>query len=108
MINQTDSPGGQDFSPWNCASSEGGGRRGESGRTQSGAELINQTDSPGSRCFIRDALNDEFRIDEDEEKVRSLWKDYFKTLAIKERENPKLQQHFVPLIYRKHMTEFDD
>ena len=35
-----------------------------------------------------------------------LWHAYFKTIAIKERINPKLQQAFIPKRYRRHMPEF--
>lgn len=43
-----------------------------------------------------------FEIDEYE----NLWKIYFDHIAIEDRQNPKLQQHFVPLKYRKNMIEF--
>jgi probable DNA metabolism protein len=36
----------------------------------------------------------------------NLWRVYFKTIANESRKNLKLQQHFVPLKYRKHLTEF--
>jgi len=36
----------------------------------------------------------------------SLWQHYFDSVAIPWRRNLKLQQHFVPLKYRRHMTEF--
>ncbi|MCI8549210.1 MAG: DNA metabolism protein [Lachnospiraceae bacterium] len=35
-----------------------------------------------------------------------LWKVFFRTISIKERENPNCQRNFLPLWYRKHMTEF--
>ncbi|MCI8465780.1 MAG: DNA metabolism protein [Lachnospiraceae bacterium] len=35
-----------------------------------------------------------------------LWKVFFHTIGIKERENPNCQRNFLPLWYRKHMTEF--
>ena len=37
----------------------------------------------------------------------ALWRRYFDVIAIKERENPALQRKFVPLGYRKHLTEFN-
>ena len=46
-------------------------------------------------------------FDGKEDAVQALWKSFFKTIAIKERLNPKLQRQFVPLKYRKHLTEFD-
>jgi len=42
-----------------------------------------------------------------EAEVRELWKHFFKTAAITERTNPKLQRQNVPLKYRKNLTEFD-
>lgn len=41
----------------------------------------------------------------EERMFQALWQQFFKTIAIKERTNPKLQQHFVPNRYRKHLTE---
>ncbi|MFZ7134624.1 MAG: TIGR03915 family putative DNA repair protein [Eubacteriales bacterium] len=37
----------------------------------------------------------------------ALWKMYFKTIAIENRKNLKLQQNFVPLKYKKDLLEFD-
>ena len=41
-----------------------------------------------------------------ENNIRVLWKQYFETMAIKERVNPKLQRQFVPVRYRSHLPEF--
>jgi len=41
----------------------------------------------------------------DELKFQSLWKNYFKHIAIKSRFNPKLQKQFLPKRYWKHLTE---
>lgn len=35
-----------------------------------------------------------------------LWKTFFQTIGIKERENPKCQRNMFPIHYRKHVTEF--
>jgi len=35
-----------------------------------------------------------------------MWQRYFNAIANKARLNPKLQQHFIPLRYRAHLTEF--
>ncbi|MCI8504940.1 MAG: DNA metabolism protein [Lachnospiraceae bacterium] len=35
-----------------------------------------------------------------------LWRTFFHTIGIKERENPNCQRNFLPIWYRKHMTEF--
>lgn len=45
-------------------------------------------------------------LSKDEEKFKKLWKTFFKSVAIESRENKKLQQQFVPLIYRTYMSEF--
>lgn len=42
----------------------------------------------------------------DEFQYQKIWKAYFDTIAIEGRTNPKLQRGFVPIRYRKHMTEF--
>lgn len=39
--------------------------------------------------------------------VAALWQVYFEHIAISERKNKALQQNFIPLRYRKHMTEFN-
>jgi probable DNA metabolism protein len=36
-----------------------------------------------------------------------MWREYFERIAIPWRKNPRHQQHFIPLRYRKFMTEFD-
>ncbi len=41
----------------------------------------------------------------DEQEYRELWKKYFKTIAIKERTNPRCQKNFMPVRYWKHLTE---
>ncbi len=43
---------------------------------------------------------------QNEEKFQKLWKSFFSAVSIKERENKKLQQSQVPLIYRTYMSEF--
>ncbi len=45
-------------------------------------------------------------LPEDSE-FEELWRRYFSVIAIRERENKKLQQKFVPLRYRGHLTEFE-
>jgi probable DNA metabolism protein len=42
----------------------------------------------------------------DEKLYISMWKKYFKSIAISERKNPKLQRQFVPARYRKYLPEF--
>lgn len=43
----------------------------------------------------------------DENEYRRLWKNYFDNIAIKERTNPKCQRNFMPMKYRKHLTEMN-
>jgi len=52
-----------------------------------------------------DAVN--IRETDNEISLQKLWKQFFKAVAIQERLNPKLQRQFVPLKYRKNLTEFD-
>jgi probable DNA metabolism protein len=47
-------------------------------------------------------------LSKNEEKFSKLWKRFFKSVAIKERENKKVQRNFVPLLYRTYMNEFED
>lgn len=55
---------------------------------------------------IMSASVDSFEKHEDEQKFETLWKRFFASIGIKERENKKLQQNFAPLRYRKFMNEF--
>lgn len=56
---------------------------------------------------IKEAVNIEnIEISMDEKNIQSLWKQYFTDVAIKDRENIKLQFNFVPARYRKNMVEF--
>lgn len=43
---------------------------------------------------------------EREMEFQHFWQTFFETIAIAERENPKLQRNMMPLHYRKYMTEF--
>ncbi|MDR1693175.1 MAG: TIGR03915 family putative DNA repair protein [Oscillospiraceae bacterium] len=44
----------------------------------------------------------------DDGEFEDLWRGYFKAIANPARQNLKLQQQFVPLRYRKHLTEFQE
>lgn len=44
-------------------------------------------------------------LSEDEEAWRQLWRNYFDTIAIKERTNPRCQKTFMPVRYWKNLTE---
>jgi probable DNA metabolism protein len=39
-------------------------------------------------------------------RYRRLWRDYFDAVAIRERANPECQKRFLPMRYRRNMTEF--
>ena len=45
-------------------------------------------------------------LSEGEKKYGRLWKGFFESVSIRERENPKLQQTHLPERYRREMTEF--
>ena len=47
-------------------------------------------------------------VGEEEEKYRALWKQFYKTIAIEGRVNPKLRMNNMPKRYWAHMTEFID
>lgn len=49
-------------------------------------------------------LNEEL-MDKDEKLFQQLWKQYFKSIAIKERTNPKLQRQHMPVRFWKYLTE---
>ena len=45
-------------------------------------------------------------LGERENEFRDLWKEYFETIAIQERINPKCQKRMMPVRYWKNLTEF--
>lgn len=48
---------------------------------------------------------DRLEQETDEEVFEELWKTFHRTIAIKERENPRCQRNMLPLRFRKYMTE---
>lgn len=67
--------------------------------------------SPEDGWYLRSLDSEEGRRLEDlgkknEEAYADLWKAFFESISIKERENRKLQRNNLALHYRKHMTEF--
>lgn len=53
-----------------------------------------------------DADNNElFQTDSKDLKYSQLWKEFFSTIAISSRTNPKLQKNLMPVRYWKHLTE---
>lgn len=59
--------------------------------------LMVKTDTP---------LDQTLKRAREEKGYQDLWKVFFKTIAIKERINPRCQRNFLPLHYRDVMTEF--
>lgn len=59
-------------------------------------------------CRIVPFPSVQLAISENEEEIRSLWKNFFRTIEIERRKNLKLQQSKIPSRYRKNMTEFID
>ena len=45
-------------------------------------------------------------LSEEERDYRRLWKQYFETMAIRERINPRCQKNMMPVRYWKNLTEF--
>ena len=56
----------------------------------------------------KDIINMNLKIDEEEEYIENLWKTFFNTIGIKERENLKCQQNFMPKRYWQYMIEMED
>ena len=54
----------------------------------------------------KEVLDEMIHIKSDQEEYENLWKAFFKSISIKERENPKLQRNLMPLHFRNYMTEF--
>jgi probable DNA metabolism protein len=67
----------------------------------------------GNAGWILTTISDEelatlLSVTEKKEKYEKLWKTFFESIAIKERENKTCQRNHVALHYRKYMTEFMD
>ena len=60
----------------------------------------------GGQWYIAPLVKDvTVHLAQDEECYRALWKNYFETIAIKERTNPNCQRNFMPKKYWEHLTE---
>ncbi len=59
-------------------------------------------------CRILPIPSVQLATSENEEEIRSLWKNFFRAIEIEGRKNLKLQQSRIPSRYRKNMTEFID
>lgn len=63
--------------------------------------------SQGGNWYISDFSDRDLLLyGEGEKEYRDLWKEYFETIAIKERINPKCQKRMMPVRYWKNLTEF--
>lgn len=62
------------------------------------------TDGKAELCQM--TVSEELVFDNEEGFYAGLWRTFFEKVAIKERENPRLQRQKVPLFYRDMMTEF--
>ncbi|MGE5328499.1 MAG: TIGR03915 family putative DNA repair protein [Deltaproteobacteria bacterium] len=59
-----------------------------------------------SEWIISDfTANQVIALDNDEENVQSLWKEFFNSIAIKSKINPRLQKQFMPKRYWKYLIE---
>ncbi len=45
-------------------------------------------------------------LERERDEYTELWQEFFQTIGIKARRNPRCQRNMMPLWYRKHMTEF--
>lgn len=66
--------------------------------------------SPDEDWYVRKLEQEECHhleeLEKQKEDYTDLWKAFFDTIQIKERNNPNCQRNHLPLYYRKHMTEF--
>ncbi|MDR2969658.1 MAG: TIGR03915 family putative DNA repair protein [Tannerellaceae bacterium] len=60
---------------------------------------------PEKEPHLLSGLLSEDIMDKDEILFQQLWKQYFKSIAVKERINPKLQRQFMPVRFWKYLTE---
>lgn len=60
----------------------------------------------GKDWIIRDVnIDNELKFNRNEVKYQELWKEYFKSIAIKNRINPKLQKRNMPMRYWRYLVE---
>ncbi len=58
-----------------------------------------------SVCISEISLYEDLVFTQGDEEHKRLWQQYYDTIGIKERENPKLRQQFMPKKYQKHLVE---
>lgn len=62
----------------------------------------------GKECIIREVTSiPRLKFSEDEAHYRSLWKEFYDTVEIRERHNEKCRMTMMPKRFWKHMTEFN-
>lgn len=59
----------------------------------------------GQWAVVPGRLIDTVKLADDEDQFQLMWRRYFDAMAIENRLNPKLQQHFMPKRYWKHLVE---
>ena len=72
------------------------------------AAVIAKRNSRNEEFEFEDDFDEDFDIpveSEEEKEYQTLWQKYFDHIAIKERKNSNCQRNFMPLRYRKHLTE---
>jgi probable DNA metabolism protein len=62
----------------------------------------------GVICKIVPAKEIEIALSEQEIAMQSIWKDYYQSVNIEERKNERLQRQFLPMRYRKFLTEINN
>lgn len=61
----------------------------------------------GGHWYVSELSRDAWtELAQGEREYRRLWKQYFETIAIRERTNPSCQKRCMPVRYWKHLTEF--
>jgi len=56
----------------------------------------------------KEIVNLNLELDSEEEKFEDLWKNFFETIAIKERQNLKVQRNFMPKKYWNYILEMEN
>lgn len=63
----------------------------------------------GTGCVIYEAESmPDIQLSQNESEYRQLWKDFYNTVSIDERQNEKCRMTHMPKHYWRHMTEFQD
>lgn len=68
-------------------------------------ETVTEISFDGKQRHLITGMLDESLMAKDEKLFQNMWKTYFKSIAIKERMNPKLHRQHMPVRYWKYLTE---